>query len=431
MKKEILSLAAVALLVAGCTKNENTDDPGRDPNVSSNHISIDPSTGKSKATGNDLAALKTTGFKVFATKDADTKTVHIDNKEYLWDTPSSAWKWKDTPAPVWPTTAAEYPMYFYSYYPANDGADITLTNVKMDREIVVKAEAKDQLDYLSSISGEVVTRPASGSIPLKFKHIMSKVNFKFMVGANMTAHIQSVKIFSVGNTGTYDFGTQTWTVAPSTYTSTYAYRTYNALAHADAASVAGDGTNAVELAAEQTDGGPFMLMPQATTPKWDASAWKTAAKAEMADGGWLPETGVLTAPTNAYIEVVYRLEETVGPKDLVGFANFTPEADKPGEGTTAGERYVKVAYVLNLNTADAGTAWATQTSYTYTIYLGTPDATNGTLIDHLYYYADGTRVTDNTNYHEVNGKPGDPVTPGDINFDVEVTPWTGESGDIK
>lgn len=424
MKRKILSFAAIAIIVAGCSKNEITNDPLKPDN--SSYISIDPSTGKTKAVAeNDLAALKTAtaGFKVYATKNvSSTQTEYINNVAYKWSI--DKWLW-DATAPTWPTKTDEYPMHFYAYYPTNDGTDIALSTTDKDHAITVQDLAKDQLDYLSSISGEIVTRPASGSIPLAFKHIMSKVNFKFIVGADMTAHIQSVRIYHVGNAGTYDFGTQAWTTVPTVFDKTYAYRTYDVTDRGTADAVAGDGTTAGALTA--TDGGSLMLMPQANAPVWDAAAWKTAAQAEMADGGWAVATSELTAPTNTYIEIVYRLAGTTSGADLVGFKNFTPEVDKPGEGTTSGERFVKVAYPLNLTT----TPWATQKSYTYNIYLGTPDATNGILIDHLYYYADGKRVTDGTNYHEVNSKPGEDITPGDINFDVSVDPWTEEIGTIK
>lgn len=428
MKRQILSLAAVAIIVAGCSKNEITNDPVK-PDDSS-YISIDPSTGKTKAVAeNDLVALKaaTGGFKVYSTKNSSsTQVEYINNVVYKWST--DKWIW-DATAPKWPTKIDEYPMNFYAYYPTNDGTDITMTILDKDHEITVKDLAKDQLDYLSSRSGEIVTRPASGSIPLAFKHIMSKVNFKFIVGDDMTAHIQSVRIYHVGGVGTYDFGTQTWTTVPTAFNKTYAYRTYDVTDRGAADAVAGDGTTAGALT--KTDGGSLMLMPQANAPVWDAAAWKTAAQNEMADGGWAVATSELTAPTNTYIEIVYRLAETTSGTDLVGFKDFTPEVGKPGVGTTQGERFVKVAYPLNLNAGSNGTAWATQKSYTYNIYLGTPDATNGILIDHLYYYADGKRVTDGTNYHEVNSKPGEDVTPGDISFDVSVDPWTEEIGTIK
>lgn len=395
MKKQILCLAVIAMVFASCSKNEIID-AGSSNNAAI--ISIDPSTGKSRATENDLPQLKTTtGFGVFATKDGDTKTTHIDNVKYKWST--DKWIW-DGATPQWPTTLAEYPMYFYGYYPSTIG---NLANDAMTKEITVATLAADQIDYLSATSGEIVTRPASGSVALNFKHIMSKINFNFTVGKEFTVAIQKVAIQNVGQVGTFNFGTQSWDAKPTAFASGYVYRSYETTARPTADIIAGtDGFAKASLT--KTDGAPLMLMPQ------EATAWDGTIPSADYNGAVGPTSG-------AYIEMLFRMYDKTGGTDRLGKTGTTVD----------GNRYIKVGFPLNLAAA-GGTPWAQAKSYTYTIYLGTPDATNGTILDEFYYKEDGTR----TNEKITEGTPGKPTTPGDINFEVDVTGWGNEiEGDIK
>jgi hypothetical protein len=171
------------------------------------------------------------------------------------------------------------------------------------------------------------------------------------------------------------------------------------------------GSAAATPAPVTSTSGSLMLMPQ----DFSGRAWsKTSAPSN----------------TDAYIEVVYRIYETTTGKDVVGYTDATKHPDYASLGnTTTGALFVKVGYPLP-------TVWEMGKGYTYTIYLGTLDASGGNLVDPDFMNDNGTDsglpVVDPSNNDPINVP--DPIvdTTKPIGFTVSVTDWTDVAGsDMK
>jgi hypothetical protein len=90
--------------------------------------------------------------------------------------------------------------------------------------------------------------------------------------------------------------------------------------------------------------------------------------------------------------------------------------------------FVKVGFPLPTN-------WEQSKTYTYTIYLGTPTASGGILIDGNFIDNTGA-ATDLPVVYPNPNPPFEPILPGEpivdldqpITFTVEVTGWSNASG---
>jgi hypothetical protein len=176
---------------------------------------------------------------------------------------------------------------------------------------------------------------------------------------------------------------------------------YPYLTKAGITTIEGDGENAQAITGTS---GSLMLLPQ-----------------DFTESAWVPVPANDDEPTTqSYIEVVYRMKETATDKDVVGFTNAENYPGYVATGSeVTGSLFVKVGYPLD-------SVWAMGTSYTYTIYLGTPDASGGNLTDPDFVGEDGT----DTNLPVKDPTTGDIITPedpivkdGPIGFEVSVTPW--------
>jgi hypothetical protein len=401
MKKVTMGLAALALIFASCAKDETTSVNESNPET----IGFSASTGKTRATSNDLTALKAsaTGFGVYAT-NGSTPAEFINNENYNWDATlnnnAGDWKWSGD-AQMWPTTDAGYPVNFYAYYP--DNAAVTdLSVADMTKSITLVETPDTQIDYLSAKTENVVARPNSSKVNLDFKHMLSKLDFKVVTGAEVTVLVQSISVKNVFGTRTFDYKTQAWLAEP--VASDNQSYSYTAVANVAANTFVG-ATTATPVT---TTTGSIMAMPQSLA----ARAWNQA-------GGSAPTT------SESYIEVVYRVIETTSTENTVGYKDATEHPNYETLKNAADpeeELFVKVGYPLP-------TVWEMGYAYTYTIYLGTAAATGGYLIDDTFIDEDG----EDTNLPVVI--PGtvppaeievpDPINDTDlpIGFVVGVTGW--------
>ena len=397
MRKIVLGLAAMALIFTSCSKDETTAVNSSNPDA----IGFEMSTGIARATSNNLVSLQgdAAGFGVYAV--GSTTPALIANQGYKWNTTDTKWEWDGTPN-MWPAaTSGEYPISFYAYYPK---AGVTLAAGALTNAYTVAATAAAQVDYLAANQLAVASRPSSSNVALAFKHILSKIDFKVAVGADMTVKVQSIAIKNVGNAGTFNFATLAWSAAPTTFTSGYDYLSTAkpAQSYTTTAGTAVTGTS-----------GSLMLMPQniSTRTAWDPTA-----------------SGAVAPVAQAYIEVVYRVVGTSSGDDVVG---YTEAQDHPNYSTGSpylpvpaadSPLFVKVGYPLPTN-------WLMSSAYTYTIYLGDPDASGGNLIDDTFIDEDG----DETGLPVVD--PTDPTVPKvipdpifdltkPIGFTVSVDAWT-------
>jgi hypothetical protein len=322
MKSKImLGLLASALIFTNCSKEE---ERSKVISQNSNVIGFDISTGKTRASIADINTLQSdaNGFGVYATKGA-TLTPFITNQGYAYA--GGAWQWVGTPA-MWPTNVADYPVNFYAYHPK----DVTSLDASLGYNYTIAATPDLQKDLLASNRTNVLSRPSSSAITMAFRHILSKIDFKIVTGNAVTVEVQSISIKHVGNNGTFDYSNLTWQTAPTTWQSDYSYM--------------------------RGASGSLMLVPQdLTTRAWDKSA--------------------ANIPTQSYIEVVYRVYETNGGKDLVGYTDPTKHPDYATLGNAVtGPLFVKVGFPLPTN-------WQMSKAYTYSIFLGHPDASGGNLVE--------------------------------------------------
>jgi hypothetical protein len=397
MKKLVLSLAAAALLFASCTQEETTSVI---TNENPNAIGFDLSTGKTgtRATTNNLAALQgdASGIGIYAT-NTSAAAEFIDNLAYKWD--GTKWAWSGDEQ-KWPTTEAGFPINFYAYFPkAGTNLSTTLT-----QQYSIVASPANQKDLLAAKQAGVANRPASSNVALNFKHILSKVDFKVTAGSGMTVDVQSIAVHSAGSVRTFNYGTMTWSgEAPATNVN-YSYM----VAPVNAANVF-VGQSPASAAAVTGTSGSLMLLPQ----DFSARAWD---KTEP------------TLSTASYIEVVYRMTETMSGKDVVGYTNASnhPDYDPTTDSALAGQPlFVKVGFPLP-------TVWTMGKAYTYTIYLGTPNSSGGNVVDDNFVDNNGDDtdlpVVDPNDHHPI--PTPDPIVDVDkpIGFTVSVTDWSDASG---
>jgi hypothetical protein len=396
MKKFVLIFAAAALMFVGCTQEKPLSVVTENPNS----IGFDMSTGKTgtRATTNNLAALKAdaTGIGIYAT-NTSSSAEYIANIAYKWDTSGSKWVWNGTEQ-TWPTTEDGYPLNFYAYFPKS-GTSLTTA---LTQSYTIVTNPANQKDLLAANHTGVITRPSSSNVSLDFKHMLSKVDFKMAVGAGMTAYIQSIAVHSAGSIRTFNYGTLTWNATAPTANANYSY-----MVAPVSPSNEFIGQSPVTPAAVTGSSGSLMLMPQDFTSR-----------------AWDKKEG--TIATSSYIEVVYRMIETQTGKDVVGFTDATnyPDYATVGNGVT-GSLFVKVGYPLDTN-------WAMGKAYTYTIYLGTPSASGGNLVNPNFVEDNGSDsglpVVDPSDDTPI--PVPDPIVDVDkpIGFTVSVSDWTDATG---
>lgn len=396
MKTFTWTLALCALVMVSCSQEEAMDSPKvNDPN----QINFRSNTSRSAIT--DLPAMEASaaGFVVYGASGAAPSTWYpgIDGTNN-YKKSGLVWEWVSS-NPSWPTLPAGYPMNFYAYF-AGSYTGLTMTSQTPSSLVgtyTIQAEAS-QVDFVTAKSS-TTTKPASGYLPLTFKHILSKVNFGVIPGFGATVFVQSINTNNLGNMRTYDFVAGNWTAAqPATFTSNYVYK---ATANPAAALIGIDPTELIPMNVSPTYNN-LMLMPQTSTT-------------------WTPATGVAAA--NAFIGVIYRLQTLIDPNS-VGYASANNHPNyaglTPAEKTALNGRplFVKVGFPF----APSTMTWLSGKGYTYNICLGTASATNGYVVDTRYYDENGNPTT-----LTIQGKnQGDPLSSGQINFLVSVTDWDNQ-----
>jgi hypothetical protein len=248
-------------------------------------------------------------------------------------------------------------MNFYAYYPrVNLGISPSAGDLTYETIIGGWGESTD---ILAANKLNVTTRPASSTVSFDFKHILSKVQFKLVVGNGMKVQIDAVGLKNIVTHDKFDFETLTW--GDIDYYDEQADYNYKYLSAPT--TYTGNGTSVLTLTG--TWGSKMFIPNDYSTHAWDGT------KDDLATG--------------SYIEVVYRMWETASPyTDHLGYtdAKNHPDYDGSNPGNYAGKPlYIKVGYPLDTN-------WEMGKSYTYTIYLGTPNASNGILVNDYYFYDD-------------------------------------------
>lgn len=380
MKKLLFAALAGTMVLASCSNNEVDQSfvPTNPQEINLNAFLSRTRVGdKSVFAGGE-------SFHVNAKENGGTEW--YVNQAYTFTDPD--WTWAPGATPKWPNDVAKYPMNFYATYPNQ-----TLTSFA-DPSFNYTIPAT-QVDLLAC-AATAATKPANGVLPFAFKHALSKIDFKVKAGNGVKVYLQSIKVVNVKNDGklTFNGGDFSWDNGADPQDQAYTYVSYLGAATKLIDASAAEVTEAAGAAADA-----MMLMPQTSTP-WDKAAWKLA-----------PTTPL----TNTYLEVVYRMTDKDG-NDLVGKTSF---------GSPAGERFVKVAFPV----AAANFTWAKSTNVTYTIFLGTADSSNGTIIDDKFVDDNGGDSGDNN----TDGNKGKDVTEGekDMSLSVSISAWGTDAADVK
>ncbi|MGL4332203.1 MAG: fimbrillin family protein [Bacteroidales bacterium] len=384
MKTNIIITLSLILLPS-CIKSELTDISGGAGH--SGVIHFNTYTGK-QGRAEDITDLNTEGtsFHIYA-KDSHDRPYLINGEKYRY-VADGQWEWENDQE--W-SSVKKYPLIFNAVYPHQSTTDTE------GFEYSVSSEAAEQIDLLHART-QANTRPANGSVPFAFKHILSRIDFKVLTDPSVKAYIQSVKIWNVCKSAPYHFA-EGWKEKKAVEHESFTYMQVQNPAQ----SVSGSAT----LVGKVTDA--MMMMPQQVA---DAPVWVNPAT-------WNEQA----LEKGAYIELVYRLTDHQG-NDITGYEDAKEHPNYPSGGVGPEQLFIKVAYPLQA-------AWKSGTKYTYTISLGTKDSSGG--------------INTEDNFVDENGKdtelpvidpnpgtdpsepinPGEPVTDADkvIDFTIGINPW--------
>lgn len=447
MKKIILGLAVAAVAFTACTKNQMDSIPSEP--YDSKFISFMPATSLSKSVNDAaIADLKgAEGFEVYAfEKDGHLYFTKPDgatiSSQYKWTT--DAWDWaektEDKKWPVSPDGDAKYPMTFFAAYPSATFKAAFDANYDLAgpynwvHAITVADDLDAQVDYLAAKYQAL--KNLGTSVPFNFKHIMSNIKFSVKTPVGFTAYVVGVKIHNLHSEDSYDFFAEKWSkLAVTTPASVGAKHYTHFMSTAAAQQIAGDGTSSKSISAT-TAANSLKLMPQNYTAAWNLGVDETTEDSfKKAAAEWLataaPRDPWATYPaavaalaTGAYVELIYALVDNndvcvvgkIDGKKVNNGGNIEPYA---GEN-----RFLRVGYVVDLAKVGGASGWAPGKRYTYTIALGTVDASNGTVLDPTYTQEDGTETTPKEDSGKEPGEPVNPVASDFIGFDVVVSDWS-------
>ena len=336
MRTNLFAATALALMMAGCAKNEVREAGSSSSNV----INFKMTTTRATIVDTDAMEADATGIRVYATSGSSPAGwydgLNGGSNYYVHD--GTNWGWAVSDA-YWPVVSAGYPMEFYAWFPAAPTGLVVGANdatvPELDFAFTVQSTAATQTDLVVAKANvpNLAAKPNGSGLNLTFKHILAKVNFTITVADGYDAYVQSLRVVNLNNTGTYDMIASAWDFSTPTNNTFYTYYS------APATKIEGDDTPQAFAPAEN-----LMLMPQNPTV-WDLSA--------------LPVAG------EAYIEMTYRMEDTDGgDPDFVG--------SSAGTGL-----FVKVAFPYIAK-------WVEGYGYTYNILLDPASTTGGYLISDYY-----------------------------------------------
>ncbi len=413
MKRKFLLIAASVALMASCTKQDEPLAMVQEEIPSSDIIGFRANTSRAATLTLDNIEGDATGFGVYATStttaDGDTWFLDGSNK-YKYTSPT--WGWSGT-SEQWPTDAATYPITFFALYAptytgitvetVTKGGTVANTADPLSADITIQAPAAQSDILAATVVAD--TKPSDGKLSMSFNHILSKVDVGIIPGYNKTIYVNYLAANNLDNSGTYSIGTKAWSATSGTFTTDYDIS--SALTSFTSGITGSDSAEKTATAITATaDNKSLMLLPQNATAS-DTDTWVANVD-----------------PTGTLIEMRYRSEylssESGDMEDAIGYADASDHpAYNPVDDVAFDNKalFVKVGFPLS-------TAWTMGSNYTYNIRMGTADATNGYLLDDYFYDEDGNRTKFKIDFDK---EPGDPISEGEINFDITVKEWVGES----
>ena len=189
--KRIIYFAALAALLAGCSKNTQSETPLRDTPISVNVLMPEIQT----RAGYDESNLPTKFYLSIDQKgtkyDYTNVVMKCDGKWKAYesdavDAPTKLMLWEGSPVSV-SVTAATFPL---------DGSAPYTVSVSGDQSTDEKLKASDYLWYSDEIP------PSENGISIRFCHIMSKVNIEIKLGDEYADIADPVTSVAILNTNT-------------------------------------------------------------------------------------------------------------------------------------------------------------------------------------------------------------------------------------
>lgn len=200
MKKGLMMLGIATMMLASCTNEDvlNVSD--------SRAIGFDAFVGKT--TKADITDENIQEFYVYGGYDNNLTNVFNNVKVYF----NGTWKYDNTQ--YW---TADKTYKFQGYAPATNTAEagengVTFTNFEADG--TTDLLASDVVTRTTTATGDDISN--SGLIQLTFRHVLSKIKFKFTTNLdNVNIAISDLTVNALPNTGTYTNSgtTGTWDVS--------------------------------------------------------------------------------------------------------------------------------------------------------------------------------------------------------------------------
>ena len=197
MKKQLMGLAACALILSSCSQNQEIENYEQ---LNREEVRLAPYVNKSKASVMDLPAMKDanySGFKVYALQhapvmngevivDGGLLTNYADGtydfmtnlvekyQNNVWSHGADKYYWPETDA-----------LSFFAVAPA-EGNSISKGNA-MTIPVTIKDNVADQIDILAASvlnKTKSTVTSSNGQVDFTFKHILSRIGFKARVADN-------------------------------------------------------------------------------------------------------------------------------------------------------------------------------------------------------------------------------------------------------
>ena len=190
--KRIIYFAALAALLAGCSKNTQSETPLRDTPISVNVLMPEILT-RAGYDSNNLPTKFYLSIDQNGTKYDYTNVVMkleegkwVAYESYAVDSPTKLMLWEGSPVSA-SVTAATFPL---------DGSAPYTVSVSGDQSTDEKLKASDYLWYSDEI------HPSENGISIRFCHIMSKVKIEITLGNEYADDTDPVTSVAVLNTNT-------------------------------------------------------------------------------------------------------------------------------------------------------------------------------------------------------------------------------------
>lgn len=273
MKKQILMVAAVALALGGCSKTETTGA------AQGGVIGFAGSGIDNITKAGDLATSDNSFNKFYVYGGYQIGENQTVQRFTAQEVTNSEGTWSYTPAQYWVNGTWAFGAYATSAT-ASNVSDITWDYSK-GLEFTVNSGNSSQGDVVyagvENISVDDATA-YSTAVSLAFKHLLSKIQFKFTLGSSVSAYtvnLSGFKVYGMVTDGTWTKGAlalgQTKADSESAYT---------------------------DFATEETVGnglvaGPFYVIPQEV--KENADAFQITFNAVVTDGTTKYKNGTVTA----------------------------------------------------------------------------------------------------------------------------------------